>query len=89
MLKVFSGDAWEDYLYWQRHDRRILRRINTLIRETERSPFAGIGKLEPLKHHLAGWWSRRIDDKHRMVYRIREENGKRLIGLASLRFHYG
>jgi len=60
-----------------------------LIRDTERSPFVGIGKPEPLKHHLAGWWSRRIDDKHRMVYRIREENGKRLLELASLRFHYG
>jgi toxin YoeB len=81
---VFADAAWEDYLYWQKHDRRMLERINTLLRETRREPFAGIGKPEALKHALAGFWSRRITDEHRMVYRV--ENGALLI--AQLRFHY-
>jgi toxin YoeB len=81
---VFADAAWEDYLYWQKQDRRMLERINTLIREIQREPFAGIGKPEALKHALAGFWSRRITDEHRMVYRV--ENGALLI--APLRFHY-
>ena len=84
MKLVFADQAWEDYLYWQTQDRRMLQRINALIRETQRAPFAGIGKPEPLKHALAGVWSRRITDEHRTVYRI--ENGALLI--AQLRFHY-
>jgi toxin YoeB len=67
---IFSEHAWEDYLYWQRTDRKILQRINTLIRESQRAPFAGIGKPEPLKHGMSGYWSRRITDEHRMVYRV-------------------
>jgi toxin YoeB len=81
---LFADEAWEDYLYWQTHDRRILERINALIRETQRSPFTGIGKPEPLKHALAGFWSRRITDEHRFVYRV---EGKALL-IAQLRFHY-
>jgi toxin YoeB len=81
---LFADEAWEDYLYWQTHDRRILARINALIRETQRSPFTGIGKPEPLKHALAGFWSRRITDEHRFVYRV---EGKALL-IAQLRFHY-
>ncbi|HQW29218.1 MAG TPA: Txe/YoeB family addiction module toxin [Verrucomicrobiales bacterium] len=67
---TFSDEAWEDYLYWQVTDRSTLRRINQLINEFRRSPYEGIGKPEPLKHQLAGWWSRRIDSEHRFVYRV-------------------
>jgi len=81
---IFADEAWDDYLYWQKQDRRMVERINKLITETARSPFDGIGKPEPLKHALAGFWSRRINDEHRMVYRI--ENGSLLI--AQLRYHY-
>jgi len=81
---VFSEHAWEDYLYWQRTDRRILRRINTLIKETRRVPWEGIGKPEPLQHGLSGYWSRRIDGEHRMVYKVEED----ALFLAQLRHHY-
>jgi toxin YoeB len=81
---VFADAAWEDYLYWQKQDRRIVERINKLIDETRREPFAGIGKPERLKHALAGFWSRRITDEHRMVYRV---EGEALL-IAQLRFHY-
>lgn len=81
---LFADEAWEDYLYWQKQDKRMVERINKLIRETQREPFAGVGKPEPLKHALAGFWSRRITDEHRMVYR---GEGKILM-IAQLRFHY-
>lgn len=84
MKLVFADEAWDDYLYWQKQDRRVVDRINKLIAETSRDPFEGIGKPEPLKHALAGFWSRRISDEHRMVYRV--ENGALLI--AQLRYHY-
>ena len=84
MRIVFADQAWEDYLYWQREDRRILQRINQLIREACRDPFAGTGKPEPLKHALAGFWSRRITEEHRMVYR---PDGDALL-IAQLRYHY-
>jgi toxin YoeB len=84
MKKVFADQAWEDYLYWQTQDRNIIKRINALVKDTERSPYEGIGKPEPLKHSLAGYWSRRINDEHRMVYKV--ENDSLL--LAQLRFHY-
>ena len=84
MKLLFADEAWEDYLYWQKPDKRMVERINTLIRETQREPFAGVGKPEPLKHAFAGFWSRRITDEHRMVYRI---EGKTLL-IAQLRFHY-
>ena len=69
MKLVFSELAWEDYLYWQKQDRKLVERINKLIEATARDPFMGIGKPEPLKHAFAGFWSRRINDEHRMVYR--------------------
>lgn len=72
MIK-FASKGWDDYLYWQTADRAILKRINALIRDIERSPFSGIGKPEPLKHHLSGFWSRRIDHCHRLVYGIETE----------------
>jgi toxin YoeB len=81
---IFAEGAWQDYLYWQKQDRRMVERINQLIRETQREPFAGIGKPEPLKHALAGFWSRRITDEHRMVYRIA---GDALL-VAQLRYYY-
>ena len=84
MKLVFAGQAWEDYLYWQKQDKRMVERINKLIQETQRAPFEGIGKPEPLKHALADFWSRRITDEHRMVYRIEGD----ALQLAQLRFHY-
>ena len=84
MKLIFADAAWEDYLYWQKQDRRMVERINKLIRETQREPFAGVGKPEPLKHALAGYWSRRINEEHRMVYKI---EGDSLL-LAQLRYHY-
>ena len=84
MKLVFSELAWEDYLYWQKQDRKLVDRINKLIEATAREPFTGIGKPEPLKHAFAGFWSRRINDEHRMVYRM---TGDRL-EIAQLRFHY-
>ena len=84
MKLLFSEQAWEDYLYWQKHDRKLLLRINELIRDVSRSPFAGIGKPEPLKNALSGYWSRRINDEHRIVYKVAD--GTLLI--AQLRYHY-
>ena len=84
MKLVFADVAWEDYLYWQQQDRKMLERINKLIRETQRESFSGIGKPEPLKHALAGFWSRRITDEHRMVYRIQGDE----LQIAQLRYHY-
>jgi len=81
---VFADEAWEDYSYWQKHDRKIVERINQLIREVLRDPFVGVGKPEPLKHALSGFWSRRITDEHRMAYRV---DGNQL-QIAQLRFHY-
>ncbi len=84
MKLVFSENAWDDYLYWQRTDRKLLEKINTLIKETQRTPFEGIGKPEPLKYGFPGYWSRRINSEHRMVYKI---NGDSL-NIAQLRYHY-
>ncbi len=84
MKLVFADEAWEDYLYRQKQDKRMDERINKLIRETQRAPFTGVGKPEPLKHALSGFWSRRITDEHRMVYRV---EGDALL-IAQLRFHY-
>jgi len=81
---LFSTHAWEDYLYWQQQDRKVLKRINLLIRDIQRSPFEGIGKPEALRHSLAGYWSRRITGEQRIVYKI--ENDKLFI--AQLRYHY-
>ncbi len=84
MRLIFSEEAWQDYLYWQQQDRKIIQRINRLIGEIKRDPFRGIGKPEPLRHALAGYWSRRIDDEHRIVYAVHD--GALLI--AQLRHHY-
>lgn len=71
MNKVWFEEAWEDYLYWQLQDKKMLKRINTLLKDIERNNFEGLGKPEPLKGELSGFWSRRIDDTHRLIYRIR------------------
>ncbi len=84
MKLIFANEAWEDYLFWQKQDKKMLERINKLIGEVQRDPFAGVGKPEALKHALSGFWSRRINDEHRMVYKI--EGGALL--LAQLRYHY-
>ena len=84
MNLVFSREAWEEYLHWQRTDPEILKRINQLIKETMRDPYRGIGKPEPLKHALQGYWSRRITGEHRIVYRV---VGNQL-WIAQLRYHY-
>jgi toxin YoeB len=84
MKLVFSDHAWEDYLYWQKTDKKIFNRINTFIKETQRTPFEGVGKPEPLKHALSGYWSRRINDEYRFIYKIIED----VILIAQLRYHY-
>ena len=84
MRLVFSEHAWEDYLHWQRTERRILQRINALIRDIERSPFEGIGSPEPLRHSLSGFWSRRITDEHRIVYQVEDD----ALVIIQLRYHY-
>ena len=84
MKLVFSRHAWEDYLYWQNADRQIVRRINALVENIHRTPFTGIGKPEPLKNRLAGYWSRRIDSEHRLVYRIEGES----IYIVQARYQY-
>jgi toxin YoeB len=84
MTYVFSQEAWEDYLYWQKTDKKILRRINRLIKEISRDPFHGAGKPEPLKHALAGYWLRRITEADRIVYKA--EAGS--VFIAQLRYHY-
>lgn len=84
MRLVFSEQAWEDYLYWQQTDRKLMLRINRLIEEITRTPHTGTGKPEPLKHALAGWWSRRINDEHRIVYKVAAKD----LLIAQLRYHY-
>lgn len=85
MKLLFSPQAWDDYLYWQQVDKKTVRKIHDLIKDTMRNHHEGLGKPEPLKHAFAGFWSRRINSEHRMVYRI---DGKTL-EIAQLRYHYG
>ncbi len=84
MKLVFSENAWEDYQFWLQTDKKILKRVNTLIQDIQRSPFSGIGKPEPLKHGLSGYWSRRINDEHRIVYKVVDDS----IFVAQVRYHY-
>jgi len=81
---VFAELAWEDYLYWQKTDKQMLKRVNELIKIILREPFTGIGKPEPLKHGLSGYWSRRINDEHRLVYKVTED----ALLIAQCRHHY-
>ncbi len=84
MNLIFATHAWDDYLYWQKTDKKMVKRINLLIKDTKRSPFDGIGKPEPLKHALSGYWSRRINDEHRIVYKVDSES----LYISQLRYHY-
>jgi len=81
---VFTGHGWDDYQHWVANDRRTLKRLNRLIEDTLRSPFEGIGKPEPLQHLLAGAWSRRIDDEHRLVYLVNDDD----LVIVQARYHY-
>jgi toxin YoeB len=81
---IFSEIAWDDYQYWIKTDKKILKRVNNLIQDIQRSPFSGIGKPEMLKHGLSGYWSRRINDEHRLVYKIEAES----VLIAQVRYHY-
>jgi len=89
MKLVFAMLAWEDYVYWQRTDTATLQRINELIKDAARHPFQGIGKPEPLRNEMAGWWSRRITREHRLVYRMSGKGEARVMEIAACRFHYG
>jgi len=84
MKITFSKNAWEDYLSWQKEDKKVLRKINALIRDIQRTPFDGLGKPEALKYDLAGFWSRRIDLEHRLVYQFKNDE----ILIYSCRYHY-
>ena len=84
MKYIFVDESWEDYLYWQTTDKKMLKRINELLKDISRNHFNGIGKPEPLKHKYHGYWSRRIDEKHRLIYSVREDE----ILIAKCRFHY-
>jgi len=84
MVLTFSENAWEDYLYWQKTDKKIVKKINGLIKEIQRTPFDGTGKPEPLRYDLAGYWSRRIDREHRLIYQVVDNE----ILIYACRFHY-
>ena len=85
MKKIWFDEAWNDYVYWQQQDKKTLKKINELVKDTERHPFEGIGKPEPLKGEFSGFWSRRIDDKNRFVYRVKEV----FLEILSCKGHYG
>ena len=84
MRKIWQEEAWEDYLYWQLQDKKTLKKINSLIQDIERQPFEGIGKPEPLKYDLSGYWSRRIDETNRIVYKVDND----VIEISQCRTHY-
>jgi toxin YoeB len=84
MKYIFVEESWDDYLYWQKTDKKKLQRINELLKDIARQPYDGIGKPEPLKHQLAGFWSRRIDEEHRLIYSVRGDE----ILIAKCRYHY-
>lgn len=88
MRLVFDRDAWAEYLSWQADDVRIVERINLLIGECMRHPFTGVGKPEPLGGNLLGWWSRRINHEHRLVYRVTGSGDEQVLQVAQCRYHY-
>ena len=85
MNLVWSDKAWEDYLHWQPHDRKLLKRVNLLLEDVKRNGNEGLGKPEPLKHQFHGYWSRRIDSEHRLIYRVTDQ----AVSIARRRHHYG
>ena len=84
MMLTWADKAWEDYVYWQHTDKKVLKRINTLIKDITRQPFEGLGDPEPLKHHWSGYWSRRIDREHRLVYKVADQT----VIVVQCRYHY-
>ena len=84
MILAWSSSAWDDYLYWQQTDKKIMKRINALVKDTVRSPFEGLGAPEPLRHNWSGYWSRRIDREHRLVYKVDETT----LFIVQARYHY-
>ena len=84
MKYIFVDESWEDYLYWQKTDKKILNKINELLKEISRTPFSGKSKPEPLKYKYKGFWSRRIDHEHRLIYQVKDDE----IRIAKCRFHY-
>lgn len=88
MRLLFSERAWADYLYWQANDAEMVAKVNILIKDARRSPFSGLGKPEPLKNELKGWWSRRVTREHRLVYRVVGSGDDQTIEIAACRFHY-
>lgn len=85
MILSWAAHAWDDYLYWQQTDKKILKRINLLLKDIKRQPFEGVGSPEPLKHNWSGYWSRRIDREHRLVYKVTDD----AIIIVQCRYHYG
>ena len=88
MKLLWTDEAWEDYVHWQETDGGVLRRINELLKDARRSPSKGIGKPEPLRGDLAGWWSRRITGDHRLVYRVSGKGDSQQLEIAACRYHY-
>jgi toxin YoeB len=88
MRLFWTDEAWEDYVHWQETDWNTVRRINELVKDARRNPFKGIGKPEPLKGDLAGWWSRRITGEHRLVYRVTGKGADQRLEIAACRYHY-
>jgi len=84
MRYIFVDESWEDYLYWQKTNIKYVKKINNLLKDIARTPFSGLGKPEPLKHKYKGFWSRRIDNEHRLIYAVRDDE----ILIAKCRFHY-
>jgi toxin YoeB len=84
MKYIFVDESWEDYLFWQENDKKMVRRINELLKEISRNPFTGIGKPEPLRYKYKGFWSRRISEEHRLIYQVKDD----CILIAKCRFHY-
>lgn len=84
MNVIFSARAWAQYQDWQESDRKVVKKLNSLIRECQRTPYSGSGKPEPLKHELSGWWSRRVNEEHRLVYRVTEQG----LEIIQCRYHY-
>jgi toxin YoeB len=84
MRILFTEQGWDDYLYWQQHDRALLKRVNALLTDITRNPYEGIGKPEPLRHSYQGWWSRRINDEHRLIYRVLDD----AVWVSNCRYHY-
>lgn len=88
MKVVFLPTAWEHYRYWATNDPKMLARLNAILEDVRRSPFRGIGKPEPLRDNLSGWWSRRIDGEHRLVYRVAGKGEDRVLEIMQCRYHY-